>query len=381
MKEEHNNAAARGLRFAPTVHLATVVQEISMNQETIQRGFYISLCNKDEIDRIFNVQSTADYLLKQRADATLHCTRIHRVFLRRCYLAGDKWNFTESFDDTPFKDYIDHLEFSDYDEAQKIIAGFVFCDDPNGRIRKTEFGNVIMISESLRYFLYFMNLAYLQYDECNIPADVRNAAIKIAMRTMLQTEALDFDLDPRGAMPDKLAKAIQWHTNRQLQFIIGHEYSHGFLGHLENANIIEAPMLSYFKECDWNLTKIYSPSQMDEFDADMDAIARPIFTPDSRADYLKKAMLFFAYLDVFESVKEQIAPSSGRVKSHPDPIDRFWNLFKEFKGKVEIADEFVEIILKLNESHKEGLKEDVAVNIDSYENYGSIYLESWKVMP
>ena len=352
-----------------------------MDKLTIQKGFYMSLCSKEEIDRIFDVKNTSDYLLKQRADATIDSTRIHRVFLKRCLAAGDEWNFNESFEEIHFQNYKNCLEMSDFEEADKITAGFVFCDDPNGRIRKTEFGNVIMVSESLRYFLYFMNLSYLHYDDIEVPEDVRNSAIKIALRTMLQSEALDFDLDPRGKIPKKLNIEVKLHTDRQLEFIIGHEYSHGFLGHLKSSKNIEVPMLSNNKQSSTNLVKIYSPTQQNEFEADIDAIERPILSPDIREDLLARALFFFAYLDVFESVKEQIFPSGFHVKTHPDPIDRFWNLYNHFKKSVELNDDNFEVILKNNNIIKESLQEDVATNIESYEIYGSIYLGSWRGKP
>ncbi len=349
-----------------------------MDQETIQKGFYMTLCSKDEIDRIFNVKNTFDYLLKQRADATLDSTRIHRVFQKRCLEAGDNWNFSESFDETPFIDYKCDLEEPDMDVADEITAGFVFCDDPNGRIRKTEFGNVIMISESLRYFLYFMNLSYLHAENFDIPNDVRNAAMKIAIRTMLQSETLDFDMDPRGEIPNRLHAELQIHTNRQLEFVIGHEYSHAFLGHLDTSNVIEVPMLSNISNSPSNLARIYSPSQKNEFEADIDAIERPMVTSDERANHVSRALYFFTYLDVFESVKEQIFPHNGSIKTHPDPIERFWNIYNRFEDIVTIDKEDIKNLLKCSSAHKDALKEDVSINIDSYEFYGSIYLGSWR---
>ena len=50
-----------------------------MDQETIAKGFYMSLCSHEEIERIFNVSSASDYLLKIRADATVDHVRIYRV--------------------------------------------------------------------------------------------------------------------------------------------------------------------------------------------------------------------------------------------------------------------------------------------------------------
>ncbi len=254
----------------------------------------------------------------------------------------------------------------------------MFCDDPNGRIQKTAFGNVIMISEILRYFLYFMNFSCLYTENFDIPGDVRSAAMKIAIRTILQSEALDFDLDPRGEIPNRLHVELEIHSNRQVEFVIGHEYSHALLGHLNTSNVIEVPMLSNINDSPSNLVKIYSPSQKNEFDADVDSIERPNITTDERENHVSRALYFFTYLDIFESVKEQIFPHNGFIKTHPEPMDRFWNIYNRFDKIVEINKEDIENLLKYSSAHKDALQEDVAINIDSYESYGSVYLGSWR---
>lgn len=348
-----------------------------MDQETIAKGFYMSLCNSEEIERIFNVTSASDHLLKIRADATVEHTRIYRVFRQRMINAGDSWCFNDYFDTAPFENYIKQLADEDYTEANELTAGFVFCNKPNGLIEKTEFGNVITISESLRYFLYFMNLAILDHGDTKVPQDVRSAAIKIAIRTMLQSEALDFDLDPRGEVPQEVHDNAQYHTDRQLEFIIGHEFAHHFLGHLNGSSLVEGGYLSS-QELGEPTHKFFSYAQQDELDADINAIERPIYTPDMRTDLVNRALFFFVYLHIYQGVKEQIMPSMGGVRTHPDPIDRFHYMYNHFKNEVELDDDNLKDLLKLSELYKDSLSEDVALNFESYENYGSIYLGQWR---
>lgn len=348
-----------------------------MDQDAIMKGFYMSLCSSEEIERIFNVSSASDYLLKIRADVTVDHTRIYRVFRQRMINAGENWSFNDYFDTKPFRNYIKHLADKDYKEANELTAGFVFCNKPNGVIEKTEFGNIITISESLRYFLYFMNLAILDYGETDVPQDVRSAAMKIAIRTMLQTEALDFDLDPRGEVPKEVHDIAQYHTDRQLEFVIGHEFSHHFLGHLDDSNLIEGGYLSA-QELGVKTHKFFSYAQQDELDADINAIERPIYTPGMRADLINRALFFFVYLDIYRGVRDQIMPSVGGVKTHPDPIDRFHSMYNHFKDDVELDEDNLKDLLKLGELYKNSLLEDVALNFESYEDYGSIYLAQWR---
>ena len=348
-----------------------------MDQEIIAKGFYMSLCSHEEIERIFNVSSASDHLLKIRADATVDHIRIYRVFRQRMIDAGESWCFNDYFDSKPFGNYIEHLVDEDYTQAKELTAGFVFCNKPNGQIEKTEFGNVITISESLRYFLYFMNLAILDYGDTDVPQDVRSAAMKIAIRTMLQSEALDFDLDPRGEVPKEVHDSAQYHTDRQLEFVIGHEFAHHFLGHLNDSKLIEGEYLSA-QELGEKTHKFFSYAQQDELDADIHAIERPIYTPDMREDLINRALFFFLYLHIYQGVKEQIMPSMGWAKTHPEPIDRFHHMYNHFKDDIELDEENLKNLLKLSDVYKESLVEDVAINFESYEFYGSIYLAQWR---
>ncbi|MFZ3184116.1 MAG: M48 family metalloprotease [Pseudomonas sp.] len=348
-----------------------------MQLETYNRAFYFSLCSPDEISKIENPESAEDYLLKLRANATVEHVRIHRVFLAKMRQQGGSWSFTNSFSCEPFENFKCLLSHEDYEAAKNIAAGFVFCNKPNGSIIKTDFGSIINISLSLRYFLYFMNLAFLKFDDFEVPGDVKGAAIKIALRTMLQSEALDFELDPRGIIPPSIAAELNFHTDRQLEFVIAHEYSHFFLGHLNEKNIIEDPLLEYLGSGKF-AQKIFSYAQQDEFAADVDAIIRPTHTPNTRSDMLNRALFFFVYLDIFQDVKDQISPSFERFRTHPAPMDRFENLLHHFKDKITLDQSNIENLLKWRSGIKESLMEDVAVNVESYEFYGSIYLGSWR---
>lgn len=348
-----------------------------MDQKNIMKLPYMSLCSNEEIERIFNVSSASDHLLKIRADATVDHTRIHRVFIKRMMNAKENWCFSDYFDITPFENYMKYLTEKDYIEAKKLTAGFVFCNKPNGSIEKTEFGNVITISESLKYFLYFMNIAFLNHGNTEVPQDVKCAAIKIAIRTMLQSEALDFDLDPRGQVPKEVHNNSKHHTDMQLEFVIGHEFAHHFLGHLDDSNLIEGNYLSA-QELGEKTSMFFSYAQKDELEADISAIDRPVFSPDVKADFVTRALFFFVYLHIFQGVKDQIMPSMGRAKTHPNPIDRFHNIYNHFKGDIILDDNNLKNLLELSEIYRESLSEDIALNFESYEDYGSVYLSQWR---
>lgn len=347
-----------------------------MNEEMIKKAFYMPFCSKDQVDRIFSVNSANDYLLKARADTVLDHTRIYRVIRSHMIRNEESWDFEGYFDDKPFTEYVRYLADDDLVKAESLTAGFIFCNRPNGRIVKTEFGNIITISESMRYFLYFMNLAFLDFGETEVPMDVKAAAVKIAIRTMLQSEALDFDIDPRGEIPKDVHDLAIYHTNRQLEFIAGHEYSHHLLGHLDDNSLVEGTFLSAVDSGEI-VHKFFSYAQQEELDADLDALERPVYTPEMRADMVNRALFFFVYLDIYQNAKDQIMPSIGH-KTHPEPMDRFNNLHHYYKNKVNLDEENLEILLNVAKHFKISMSEDIALNFESYESYGSIYLAEWR---
>lgn len=124
-------------------------------------------------------------------------------------------------------------------KLKRITKGFVFSNEPNGNIIQTDFGKIIIISESLQYFLYYMNLFFLECFHQEVPDWVRIAALRIAIRIMLKKEAMDFELDPRGIIPKEIDKQLKMYTRGEIEFIIGHEYAHYYLKHLDDNNIIE----------------------------------------------------------------------------------------------------------------------------------------------
>lgn len=349
-----------------------------MNKNTTPAIMYMGFLNHEQISRVMNIQNSKDYLLKQRADIVLDKIRIHRVIKKRQYHSQD-WDFETHFDKTPFNEYLKSLDYLDNENIEGIAYGYIFCDDPNGRIIKTDYGNIVTVSESLKYFLYFMNLCILTFDNIEVPDDVRHASLLIAIRTMLQTESLDFELDPRGIIPDELEKQLIEYTNLQLEFIVGHEFSHHLLNHLDNASVIEKSMFE--RDCDI-YEKVYTYEQQQEFEADLDAIKRPIMSDEMRKNFANRALFFFAYIEIYDNVKEQIFPSMNRVKNHPEPRERFQKIKQEFYDLFEEDElENLNSLLSFVDFYKKELQEDVSTNIERYEFYGSVYLGSWRGKP
>jgi hypothetical protein len=338
--------------------------------------YYGFLCTPEEIERIFSVKTAEDFLLKLRVDAVIDHTRMYRVMMARKRKGGSDWCFGNHFSKREFVNVLDELYPADRAICETVSAGFLFNADPNGSCMQTPFGNIIIISESLKYFLYFMNLAFLEFPQ-EIPQIVRIQALRIAIRTMLQTEALDFELDPRGVIPDDVERILNAATDEQISFVISHEYAHHALGHIKNSTSNQRPLLSRFahetaKEASYTF---HNYQQQQELDADIWALSQNQLSDAAKSTRGIAAALFFAFLDVYSQVKEQLFPSANSYQTHPDPLSRLNHAFSKL-GDIEGFD--LNNLLLQCEEYKIGLQKNVATYSDDYETYGSIYLGPWR---
>lgn len=331
---------------------------------------YGFICTRDEVRRISAPKNTQDALLRLRAEAVAENTRLYRVMRARKRHAGEAWCFEHHFSTKEFDAVRSQLP-DDVRELRDLVAGFVFSNDPNGSCIRTPFGNIVVVSESLRHFLYFMNLAFLGF-EADIPHGVRTSALTIGLRTMLQTEAMDFELDPRGVIPPDVHQRIAEHTERQLEFVIGHEFGHHALGHIPSAAIARGP--SPQSQPSTELGEFYTYAHKQEFEADRWSLEVPQRADRNRAACVAAAILFFTYVDVFEQARDQMLPPSGKTPTHPPPSARRDCILTNEPQLHLVTQELVE----LANSYKESFQEHIATNIESFETYGSVYLDTWR---
>ncbi|MED3311231.1 hypothetical protein COK59_04710 [Bacillus thuringiensis] len=342
-------------------------------------GFFRGFCNEDEIKRLREPQNGEDYLLRLRAEAVVDNTRILRVISKRSK-KNENWNFTNHFSVREFNYCLDRLTEEDKNKLKKVPMGFVFSDDPNGACMKTKFGNIIVVSETLRYFLFFMNLFMLNFDE-EVPIDVMEAALTIAIRTMLGAEALDFDLDPRGIIPEEIQYKIDLVVENQLRFVIAHEFSHHILGHLDGKSVVNRELYKIFDDKKGNNTyEFYNNRQQQELEADEAAIMRLNFKNQWEFESLvHDAILFFVYLDIYDSVCNKINSQEHLEKTHPNPLDRMWNIYEVIKDRVSFDKSIIENALRIAGIVKGYLKRDLDTNnTEKYRSYGSVYLGKWR---
>jgi len=361
----------------------TTEEHNKLEQELGKDGIWFHpLCSNSEIKRILNPQTSSDILLKKRAEYIVDRTRTRRVFKKRkeIYECNEKvWSLTDYYNrDKHFSKYLNKLKPYVKKRCKLVEAGFVFMTEPNGRCEKTDFGNIIYLSESLSYFLQFMNLSMLTFQGENIGIGTRESLL-IGLRVMLGVEALDFDLDPRyDTLPEDVIQANNDLVNYQLMFIVGHEYAHHSLGHLNNSKCVDIASTDNVTK-EKHIQKVYNYSQKQEFEADFFSFKNAKLNKDEKTEMLNGAFLFFIYIDIYNYVRSYIFPSSLDKKTHPEPLDRLWKLRRNIKKSIGYSKKELELFIEDAQEYKDILRKDkLPYNPELFESYGSIYLSGYK---
>ena len=199
--------------------------------------WYYSFCSINEVKRAMRPQTPKDFLLRERIKIIADNTRYTRIFASK-KKKYDNYSLESYFSNTHYNRVLKCLASEDKEKCKNIIYDDIFTKDVNGCVWKLNNNICVSINYSLTYFLQFCNLALLPFNS-QIPDKIRTAAARIATRIFLNRESLDFDLDPRGIIPNKINKDIKFFQSYELQYIAGHEFAHYLLGHLQNKNFIE----------------------------------------------------------------------------------------------------------------------------------------------
>lgn len=345
--------------------------------EQEQRSWYESVCSKSEIDRILHIQNASDYILKLRADEIVDHTRLWRYFLKLSRQFGEEWSLEKYFETKNFTSFKSALSKDKQEKLQQVSYGSIICNEPNGLIFTSPYGVCSVYSISLRYFSMFSNLALLDCDD-KVPLHVAMNGLRIAARIMLGTEALDFEMDPRGIIPKDVSEIILRPFPFQSIFLAGHEYSHFLLGHLDDKKTqLRGLNRTYFKdETDYKKINAYTIDQKHEFAADLGAMNEPLFEEEYYEMYYFYALLWFAALSVFEAVEDTMFPPIGH-QSHPGAIARYNNIIEHARRPQRFDEKlFIEEIPSMVDFYRQLMIEDCQLNADEYEKYGSVYLDA-----
>ena len=357
------------------VHIFEKIPLSETDDLTVDQRFFYPLCSKSEIRQIFNPQTAEDYLLKYRAEQIIDSPRLSRVVNSIRRKRGRNWNFSNYLRSDQFKMYLALLPGSQKAKCQNIPFGTIYMQDANGQCMKSPKGNIIVISAALRSFLYYMNLFHFGSQLGIQPEDTFHAFL-IAVRTMLGTESLDFEIDPRGEIPDEIQLKINEVTDWQMLFIIGHEFAHHYLNHLKTSTI---GIFKYQFVYSNKETRFYNYSEELELEADFHSVSVPILKRAYRTELCDGAFLFFIWLDLYETVENYIFPPTSAPKTHPDPLDRLWELRKRLNKSIGLTTNDLKKIIDNYRPFKEFLLNEILpFRTEEIERYGSFYLPSFK---
>ena len=345
--------------------------------------WFYPICTKEEIHRIQNPQNCKDLLLQKQASYIADHARTRRVFFKRKELFDQNkqdWSLSKFYDQfNHFDQYLKVLKPNIKRRCKSVDVGFVFMTEPNGICERTEFGNIIYLSESLTYFLHFMNFVMLTFLSFEFDQEQRYESLYIGLRVMLGAESLDFDLDPRyDTLPNEIVTANNNLVEKQLMFIIGHEYAHHVLGHLNNTNLLTLSSHELFMTNN-ETHKIYNYSQKKELDADWHSLKNTKLTKKEKEEMLNGAFLFFIYIDIFRHVQEYLFPQGSIYKTHPDPLDRLWKLRKKTSNPIGFNRSELNAFIDHADNLKKGLAEELLpYRPELFEFTGSVYLSKYK---
>ncbi|MGZ9675931.1 hypothetical protein [Flavobacterium sp. GNP001] len=352
------------------------MEDINKSVE-IQKHFFHPVCNSSEIERIFNVKNAQDYLLKIRAETIVDHMRLFRVYRNKALVNSKNWSLEKSFSNLHYEKFISHLNKENKENCKEITYGNIFSNQVSGLIFKSPYGTIINISDSMRFFLKFMNLGLLNFDS-EVPLHVRLNAIRIAIRVMLQSEALDFYMDPRGIVPKDVGISIEKDVPNELLFIAGHEFSHHLCGHLSDENVIEKPIFKGILENQEDYKPIisFSQSQIEEYEADLVSIELPKYSNSMKKGVLEGALTFFAKLDIYEHFIGLCAPSTKFMNhEHPPASKRFDMLLEQVGMPKNFNKAYWQDFKKDIERVKVIIGDDVINGLEKYQFYGSLYLD------
>lgn len=254
-------------------------------------------------------------------------------------------------------------------KIKSIPSGLIPIIEANASCIASLVGEIVVVSESLRHFYYFMTIAFFG-ENLGIKMTDRVSALCIAYRVMNQSEALDFDLDPRGELPKIIENKIQELVSDQMQFTFGHEYAHYLCGHVSSGN---TPLPG-------NREKARAFAHALEFEADAQAVKLVRQSPSAADRIAHGGMFVLIFLDLLYRLKDQYGLRRLPVsETHPAPIDRLYALQQSLGSRSPMSLNDIEhslaVCTQLVAAFSQFLKGSPRPDILSF--YGSIYLPSY----
>ncbi|PFG10683.1 hypothetical protein [Marinobacter sp. LV10MA510-1] len=364
-------------------HLRNIITCKETEGLSRDEAFFIEFCSRNEILRLREISGPHDYLLRLRANAIVNNPRAVRVMASRkkdFEKGGRPWALTHFYHSKDFfhKKYIKNLSRSNAKIVKGTPSGLAFIPEANALCMRSLVGDVVVVSESLEQFYYFMNIAFYG-NQLGIEMIDSVDALLIAVRIMNGVEALDFDIDPRASLPIETERELNNLVSNQMQFTYGHEYAHLLCGHIsspETAFDHDSSSSNYLGDL-----QTYNHSL--EFQADLCALTNIYRSQEAFQNIAQGAFSVLLYLHFLEEANVSFGIKKFSVsETHPTSLDRVYNLHEGLGKKSPIDNVIIDEMLKHSDQMISILKHRIKCQReDILSFYGSIYLPSYHSKP
>lgn len=339
---------------------------------------FIEFCSKKEIVRLRDIKGPHEYLLRLRANAIADSARAIRVMAarRKDYEAkGKSWALSYYYHskDHYYKSYVKLLNRQKIKRLNSVSSGLAFIQEVNALRIKSLVGDVVIVSESLEKFYYFMTIAFYG-ERFGFEIVDRADALLISIRLINGFETLDFDIDPRADLPQEKERAIESLVKCQMQFTFGHEYAHYLCNHIPSAEM----SLGIMKHDSFvNDLLLYNHNL--EYEADYYALRN---IENKKADFrgiTQGAFSVLLYLYFIEKFRSTFGVKSFSVSiSHPSAIDRIYQLYRNLGKQSYIGEADINEMINVADEMAQVLQYRLEGQIDDLLTfYGSLYLHSY----
>lgn len=357
-----------------TFHVQGVLSSAETEGLNPDEHFFVAFCARSEILRLRAINNAHDYLLRMRAVAIVDSPRTVRVMRKRREVyetTGRPWALTHYYHslDKFHKTYIDSLPRAQAKKLKSVPSGLLPITEANAACVASLVGEVVVVSESLYHFYYFMTIAVFGKNFEIATVDRANALL-IAYRLMNQSEALDFDLDPRGTLPPKTEARLQALVFDQMQFTFGHEYAHYLCGHTSTTSVSLPGNQAAARSFAYDL----------EFEADIQAINLVRQTPSAAERVAHGGMFALIFLDLLYRLKGRHGLRPLPVsETHPAPIERLWALHRTLSSRSPMSSTAIEHSLSVCTQLVDAFSKllEASLRADLLTFYGSVYLPSY----
>lgn len=376
------NERIMGERIDSEFHLRNIYTQEVLEKLLDDEEFFLEFCSLNEIYRLREIKGPHDYLLRLRANSIVDDARAVRLMCQRrnhYESTGRKWSLNHYYHqkDHFHKAYISMLYPAQRKLVKTIPAGLAHIPEANALFMRSIAGDVVIVSERLEMFYYFMSLGFYG-EHFGFDWNDKQSALLIAIRIMTGAEAHDFEMDPRVTPSSKAEKGLRNYVDYQMRFTFGHEYSHYLLNHLDEAEV----MTYSLGHSNRKRESIATYNHELEYQADYFSIKNIMHNKKEFDSMAHGAFSVLCFLHFIEKCLNKIKSKKlSFSKTHPKSIDRIKQLHYRLGKKSPINDAIIEEMINASEQMLTIVDDAPKLRSDIFTFYGSIHMSKYVKKP